>query len=126
MPNRFYRRPRHRMERRAPAQQLRQRRQRIGPHVPRRVYRDLIMELLLEAPNHELPSRQIRRTIGERLARQFTRVDLSMRGGGILWVNEMQWAKKKMVMDGLLEGVLSAGHGMWRLTRKGVAQAVPF
>ena len=126
MPNRFYRRPNHRREGHAAAGHIRQRRQRIGPHVPRHVYRDLIMELLLEAPNHELPSRQIRRVISERLARQFTRVDLSMRGGGILWVNEMQWTKKKMVMDDLLEGVLSAGHGMWRLTRKGLAQAVPF
>jgi hypothetical protein len=127
MPHRFYRRPQHRREGRAAAHRFaRQRRQRIGEHVPRQVYRDLILELLMNAPNHALPSRQIRRTIAERLERAFTPVDRSMRGGGILWVNELQWTKKKMVMDGLLESVLSAGHGTWRLTRKGVAQAVPF
>ena len=126
MPNRFYRRPRHRMERRDPARQPVQRRQRIVPHVARRVYHDLILELLLNAPNHGLPSRQIRHTIAERLERTFTPVDLAMRSSSLLWVNELQWTKKRMVMDGLLEGVLSAGHGTWRLTRRGLAQAVPF
>ena len=127
MPHRFYRRPPHRRENRAAAHRLvRKRRQRIGEHVPRQVYRDLILELLLNAPNHALPSREIRRTIAKRLERTFTPVDLSLRSSGLLWVNELQWTKKKMVMDGVLEGVLSSGHGMWRLTRKGVAQAVPF
>jgi hypothetical protein len=127
MPNRFYRRPNHRREDRAAADRfVRRRRQRIGAHVPRRVFHDLILELLLNAPNHALPSRQIRRTIAERLDRAFTPVDLSMRSGSPLWVNELQWQKKRMVMDGLLETVLSSGHGTWRLTRKGVTQAVPF
>ena len=103
--------------------QIVRRRRRLGEHVPRRVYRELILEILLEAPGYAMPSREMRKTVAQRLRNQFTAVDLSARSGGPLWVNEMQWVKKQLLMKGLMENVLTAGHGIWELTRRGIQEA---
>jgi hypothetical protein len=98
-------------------------RQRIGPHIRRSAFREMIMKLLWEAPNHTLPSREVRRILGQHLRSRFTPVDLSRRASGPLWVNEMQWARKQLVMAGIMEGVEVSGHSTWMLSRKGIAEA---
>ena len=108
---------------RGPALGLGDRRRHLPPHVARSTFRDLILRLLLAAPEHQLPSRQVRRVLERRLRDRFTPTDLTFRSRAPLWVNEMQWAKKQLVLDGLLEGVLSAGHSVWKLTRHGIQEA---
>ena len=98
-------------------------RRRLGPHFPRHGFREIIMRLLWDAPDHSLPSREVRRMIGQHLQTRFTPVDLSLRASGPVWVNEMQWARKQLVMDGLMEGVETAGHSTWKLSRRGIAEA---
>lgn len=97
---------------------------RRGLLTPRSFYRPQILRMLLAAEDHALPSRQIRRTIERRMNGRFTAADLSaLRSGQPRWVNSMQWERKKMVMDGLLDATDAAGHGLWRLTREGVRAA---
>lgn len=97
---------------------------RHGLTTPRKVYRHHIRRLLLRADGHSLPSVQIRRTIQARLARRFTPADLSFLNPRTQrWVNAMQWERKQMVRDGLLEPTSRAGHGIWTLTTKGVREA---
>lgn len=97
---------------------------RAGLVTPRSAYRRFILRLLAQAEHHEMPSREVCRIVGARLGSRFTPADLSeTRSGQLKWVNNMQWTRKRMVMDGLLESTLSAGHGVWRLTREGVRAA---
>jgi hypothetical protein len=97
---------------------------RHGQTTPRSVFRSHILGLLLRADGHSLPSRQIRQRIWLRLARRFTPADLSLLNPRTpRWVNSMQWERKKMVMDSLIEPTDVAGHGVWRLTLEGVREA---
>jgi hypothetical protein len=43
--------------------------------------------------------------------------------GAVRWTNKAQWSRKIMVGEGLLEPVEKAGHGVWKLTELGLAQA---
>lgn len=99
-------------------------RMRCGFLTPRSIYRRHILRLLLAAPNQAVKAREVRQTIERRMVGRFTDADLSLlRRGQPRWVNAMQWERKKMVMEGLLETTGSAGHGTWRLTREGVRAA---
>jgi len=100
--------------------------QRLRPGLctSRTVYRRLILRTLLRAEQHELRSREIRSTIARRFADRFTDEDRTLiRDREPRWANNLQWTRKRMVMDGLLESTLSAGHGVWKLTAGGVREA---
>jgi hypothetical protein len=110
------------------------RRPRLYPHdderlrpglvTPRSTYRRFILRLIAQAAHHEMPSREVREIVAARFANRFTPADLSeTKNGQLKWVNNMQWTRKRMVMDGLLESTLSAGYGVWRLTREGIRAA---
>ena len=95
-----------------------------GLMTPRSVYRRNILRFLLGAEQHALKSRDIRRAMQRRLMGRLTDADMSfLRLGQPRWVNAMQWERKEMVIEGLLEGKDAAGHGRWRLTREGVRVA---
>jgi len=97
---------------------------RRGLLTPRSVYRSHILRQLLAAHGHAVASGEVRRAVERRMAGRFTSADLSfLRRGQPRWVNSMQWERKKMVMEGLLETTGSAGYGIWRLTREGVREA---
>jgi hypothetical protein len=97
---------------------------RRGLLTPRTVYRDIILKALLQAPNHTMKSEEIQDLVARRMENRFTPADLSeLHGGGIRWVNNLQWTRKRMVMDHLLESTLSAGHGVWVLAQRGIAEA---
>lgn len=44
--------------------------------------------------------------------------------GAIRWVNNAQWARQKLVDQGLLYPPDESGWGIWKLTDKGVEQAI--
>jgi hypothetical protein len=93
---------------------------------PRSIFRRAILSLLWLREGHEMRSREVRAFLAERMENQFTAADLAeVRSGQPKWVNNMQWERKKMVMEGLMETTLTAGHGVWRLTPRGIAEARP-
>ena len=95
-----------------------------GSHrISRSIYRRLILQMLLATPNHEVRARDVRVQIERRLRNRRSPADLEMRGNAPVWVNNLQWTKKALLMEGLLESVLSAGHGTWRLARSAVTKA---
>ncbi len=99
-------------------------RMRRGLLTPRSVYRRQILRLLLAADDHATKAREIRLAINRRMAGRFSEADVSMLASGQpRWVNGMQWERKKMVMEGLIETTDAAGHGLWRLTREGIRAA---
>lgn len=97
---------------------------RHGLLTARSIYRLQILRMLLAAEGHAMRAREIRWNMERRMTGRFTNADLSLlRRGQPRWVNAMQWERKKMVMEELLEGTGVAGHGLWRLTRDGVREA---
>lgn len=94
-----------------------------GPNrIPRSVYRRLILQMLLATPGHGMRAIDIREQIERRLRNRFSAAELAMRGNAPVWVNNLQWTKKALLMEGLLESVLAAGHGTWRLARNAIAR----
>lgn len=95
-----------------------------GLLTPRSVYRRYVLRLLLAADDHAVRASEVRRAVERRMAGRFTAADLSMlRRNQPRWVNAMQWERKKMVMEGLIETTDIGGFGVWRLTREGVRAA---
>ena len=91
---------------------------------PRSVFRRALLRMLAYSEGHQMRSRDVRAILAQRLAHQFTAADMEeTRRGDPKWVNNLQWEKKTMVMEGLIESVLSAGHGTWRLTDSGINAA---
>jgi hypothetical protein len=97
---------------------------RLLPTTTRVEYRRHILRLLRGAQQCAMSSREVRRCIYEHLRNRFTEADLErLRWGQVRWAINMQWVRKELVLQGLLEPALTAGHGRWVLTARGVREA---
>jgi hypothetical protein len=101
------------------------RRARKGEVTPFKFCRPFVLKLLLDAPAHSLRTKK-----ALRLLEPILRPHLKPAGYASLpktgtprWPNKVQWARQRLVEDGLLHTVEQAGRGIWKLTPAGVKAA---
>src|SRR5262249_17320589 len=84
-----------------------------------------ILAVLKNAKGHAMHCRDVLKELEAMIPRgKFPPLDLVMLSSGVVrWKNKAQWARNIMVEDGLIEPVETAGHGVWKLTDAGLAQA---
>ena len=100
-------------------------RARKGTVTGERFFIPYILSILKNARNHSMHCGEVLRELGRLVPRErLSRIDLDkLPSGAVRWANKAQWARKVMVDEGLLEPVEKAGHGVWKLTEGGLAQA---
>jgi hypothetical protein len=84
-----------------------------------------ILAVLKNAKNHSMHCSEVLRELERLVPRErLSPLDFDkLPSGAVRWANKAQWARKIMVDEGLLEPVEKAGHGVWKLTEAGLAQA---
>jgi hypothetical protein len=101
------------------------RRARKGTVTGERFFISYILSILKNAKNHSMHCGDVLRELERMVPRErLSRLDFDvLPSGAVRWANKAQWARKVMVDEGLLEPVEKAGHGVWKLTEAGLAQA---
>src|SRR5262245_23215165 len=101
------------------------RRARKGTVSSERFFIKYILSVLRGAENHSMHCGEVLTAIERIIPKdKLSPLDHDMLPSGVVrWKNKAQWARKVMVDEGLLEPVEKAGHGIWRLTEPGLAQA---
>jgi hypothetical protein len=95
-----------------------------GSVTPARKFREPILRVLYHAPDHKLASANVVEEVKKLVKSLLTPLDLKATSSGpIRWENNVHWQRDSMVKEGLLENVVTAGRGIWKLTAKGVSQA---
>jgi Mrr restriction endonuclease-like protein len=88
------------------------------------VYRPLILKTLLAHSEYKMHAADVINRIGKLMAGKFTPNDTKpTSSGAVRWQNRVQWAREELRRAGHLEGIESAGRGIWKLTKLGVAAA---
>jgi hypothetical protein len=101
------------------------RRARKGEVTPFQFYKPFVLKLLLDAPGHSLPTKKALALLEPILRPHLKPADYANlpKTGAPRWPNKVQWARQRLVEDGLLETVEEAGRGLWKLTSAGVKAA---
>jgi hypothetical protein len=101
------------------------RRAKKGEVNPSKFYKPFVLKLLLGAPGHGLRAKKALKLLEPILRPDLKPADYASlpKSGAPRWPNKVQWARLRLVEDGLLEPVEEAGRGVWKLTPAGVKAA---
>jgi hypothetical protein len=101
--------------------ELERRRAKKGEVRPFAFYRPYILKLLRDVPGHSMPTKRVLKALEPILRPHLKPADYAglPKTGGTRWENKVQWARLRLVEDGLLQTVEQAGRGVWALTPAG-------
>jgi hypothetical protein len=104
---------------------LERRRAKKGEVRPFGFYQPYVLKLLRDAPGHSMRTKQALSALEPILRPHLKPADYAglPKTGGTRWENKVQWARLRLVEDGLLQTVEQAGRGVWALTSAGLKAA---
>ena len=95
-----------------------------GDVTPATFYEPYILKSLYAAPDHARRTADVLKDIAAKVKPHLKPADLKpLKSGMVRWENKTEWARSTLVDQGLIEKPNVAGHGVWKLTSKGVTAA---
>jgi hypothetical protein len=96
-----------------------------GEVKPSEFYKDFILRLLRDSPGHSLSTKHALRLLEPMVRPHLKPADYAAlpKTGVPRWPNKAQWARQRLVDDGLLKTVAESGRGQWALTPAGLKAA---
>lgn len=87
-------------------------------------FRKPLLIVLANAKGHQLQCKMGMAEVFKLIGHELKPMDFEKNSSGnIRWENNLQWVRNNLVKEGLIEPIEIAGHGLWRLTKKGILAA---